>query len=384
MTATERRTIKRRIDLMIPGIGRFCMRSGATTMAEHRARIALLRRLIEADQLDVIRALQTGDITWAELRQAERKKRLHSDALAADIALARRLWDVDNAPGAFSSALPRMGRTASTRARYTLAFDQLRRCCSDFLPGNAIVKDLKAVPWPDAFAALQHLSPASRNRVRSALSAFLTVFLGDKFHPFRRDVMRVLGGMEDEQAAPREITAAEFWTLLDQMDDAVKPSFITLAASGMRVGEYLQCDEMSVRRLPTIWIPSGKTGGRETSIAPELVPFVLQAIPCRVAKAPAVWRGVQYDARYKRLYKAMAHASDTTGIPCSPHVLRHLYAQLGTDALPESLVQQGLGHATASMTGRYAKRRTTAKVAAAVGRSLVRGKVRDAARRKAI
>ena len=389
MTAQERRTIKTRIDIMVPGLGRFCKRSGATTMAEHRARVALVHRLIEADQLDVIRALQNDEITWAELRQAERKKRLHSDALAADIALSRRLWDVDKVEGAFSATLPRMGRTDSTRERYAVAFGQLKANAADFLPAAAIVKDLKDVPWADAFACMSELSPASRNRVRSAVSAFLTVFLGDKFHPFRREVMKAMGRMEDEATAPREITPAEFWTLLDHMDDAIKPSFITLAATGMRIGEYLQCDEASVRRLPTIQILRGKTGSRESSVAPELEPIVLQAIPCRVGKAPTVWRGVQFDARYKKLYKAMSAASAATGIPCSPHFLRHLYAQLGTDKLPSALVQQGLGHATASMTDKYAKRRTTAKVAAVVGKALVRGqgvrgKVRGVSQRKAV
>jgi integrase len=307
--------------------------------------------------------------------------------------LSRRLWDQGEepnvVPGALSLTVARMGNTDSTRERYEVAFGQLKAKAADFLPAAAIVKDLKDVPWKDAFATMVELSPASRNRVRSALSAFLTVFLGDKFHPFRRDVMKAMGRMEDEATAPREITADEFWKLLEHMDDAVKPSFITLAATGMRIGEYLQCGETSVRRLPVIWIPDGKGGNREASVAPELSPFVLQAIPCRIAKAPDKWRGVQFDARYKRLYKAMAAASEATGIDCSPHFLRHLYAQLGTDTLPSVLVQQGLGHATASMTDRYAKRRTTAKVAAAVGKALVkgkgvRGKVRGASQRKAV
>lgn len=374
MTFAERRTIKRRIDRMVPGFGRFCKRSGAKTMAEHRARLALLDRLIEADQIDAIAMLARDEITWAELRQADRKKRLHSDALAADVALSRGLWDVESAPGAFTKTLPRMGKTESSRARYELAFVHLKTYGADFLPGNAIVKDLKTVDWPAVWASMHQLSPASRNRVRSALSAFLTVFLGDKYHPFRRDVMKACGGMEDEQTAPREVTLGEFWTLLNEMNDAVKPSFIVLAATGMRVGEYLQCTEASIKRLPSIWIPAGKTGGRETSVAPELIPFVKQAIPCRVAKAPATWRGVQYDARYKRLYKAFAAASQATGIEGSPHVLRHLYAQLGTAELPTELVRQGLGHARSAMTDRYAKRRTTQRVASTVARALMRPK----------
>lgn len=400
MTARERRTIKQRIDRILPDGSRFCKRSGATTMAEHRARIALLNRLLEADQLDVIHALSNDEISWSELRQAERKKRLHSDALAADIALSRRLWDDGEIVGALSATLARMGKTESSRTRYEVAFAQLKKHAVDFLPGRAIVKDLKAVPWSDAFATMAELSPASRNRVRSAISAFLTVFLGDKFHPFRRDVMKAMGGMEDENVQPKEITLDEFWTNLAATDPAVQPTILTLAGSGIRIGEYLQCDEFSARRLPSIWLPAGKTGAAEAQIAEHLVPFARQAIPCRLAPAPKVWRGVQFDARYKRIWKAMAAASATTGTPWSPHYLRHLYAQIGTAELPEGLVQQGLRHKTASMTRRYANRRTTKAVAEAVGAALiqpkakkpkaasgtkgVRGKVRGAVQRKAI
>jgi integrase len=333
--------------------------------------------------------LDRGETTWGELRQAQRKKRLHSDALAADVALSRPFWNVGDVKGALALTLPRMGKSPSTRERYEVAFGQLRTHAADFLPGNAIVKDLRTVEWVEVWASMHALSPASRNRVRSALSAFLTVFLGDKYHPFRRDVVKAMGSMEDEATAPREVTLDEFWTVFEALDDAVKPSALLLAGTGMRIGEYLQCGETSIRRLPVIWIPNGKTGGAETSIADSLVPFARQAIPCRIAPAPKVWRGVQYDARYKRLYKAFARASEATGIPCSPHYLRHLYAQLGTDSLPDVLVQQGLRHKTPAMTRMYSKRRITQQVANVVGKALergkrVRGKVRDATQRKAV
>lgn len=391
MTAKQRRTIKQRIDQIIPGHGRFCKRTGARTMAEHRARVALLNRLIEADQLDVIGMLDRDEVTWIELRQAERKKRLHSDALAADVALARRLWDSapDARDGAIAKALPSMGRKSASRDRYEVAFAQLNTHGADWLPGNAVVKDLETVDWPMLFDSMNDLSPASRNRVRSAVSAFLTVFLGDKFHPFRRKIVKAMGSKEEESTEPRTVTLEEFWTVFDQLDDAVKPTALTLAGTGMRVGEYLQCGETSIRRLPIIWIPGGKSGGAETSVAESLMPFVRQAIPCRLAPTPAVWRGVQYDARYKRLYRAFADASKATKIPCSPHYLRHLYAQLGTDKLSDVLVQQGLRHKTASMTRHYAKRKATQQVADVVGRALskgqkVRGKVRGGSQRKAV
>lgn len=378
----RRKTIKKRLERVIPGIGRRLIRTGARTVAEHHARVALFDRLLEAGQLDTITLLLSRDLTWMELRQAQRKNRLHSDTLAADIALVRGLWS------AIDTTLPRMGKSTATRERYALAFQHLEQYAADFLPATALVKDLKDVPWPDVFAGMDKLSAASRNRVRSALSAFLTVFLGDKWHPFRREVMKRAGAKESENAPPKEISVEEFWTNLAATHEAVQPSVITLAGSGLRVGEFLLCNEMSAKRLPLIWVPGGKTGSGERSIAPELLPFARQAIPCNLAPRPPKWRGVQFDARYKRIYKAMRAAELTTGIPWSPHYLRHLYAQLATDSLPSVLAQQGLGHASSSMTDHYAKRRTTQRVSAVVGSALlagkkVRGKVRGPSRRKA-
>lgn len=373
-------TIKQRIDRVIPGVGRVALRTGARTIAEQRARVALFDRLVEAGQIDAIRLLVDGDISWTELRQAQRKNRLHSDTLAADVALARNLWI------AVAATLKRMGKAESSRVRYELAFDQLKRLAVDFLPGNALVKDLKGLPWADVFLSMHELSPASRNRVRSAVSAFLTVFLGDKFHPFRRDVMKAIGGMEDEHTPPKEISVDEFWTNLTATDEAVQPSILTMAGAGLRVGEFLLCDEFSAKRLPIIWLPGGKTGADETVIADALLPFAKQAIPCNIAPRPKVNRGVQFDARYKRIYKAMRAASAKTGIPWSPHYLRHLYAKLATDSLPQVLAQQGLRHATPAMTAHYAKRKTTARVASVVGDALMRkvcGKVRNNGRRNA-
>ncbi len=374
MTPAQRRlkrTIKQRIDRVIPGIGRVVLRTGARDRKEHQARLRLFDRLVEAGQLEVVQMLVDGTVTWAELRQAERKKRLHSDALAADIAITRPLWDTETTSGAFTAMLPRMGRTESARTRYHVAFAQLHTFAAHQLPATGMVKDLRTVAWPDVFAAMGELSPASRNRVRSSLSAFLTVFLGDKYHPFRRAVMKAMGPMEDERTAPREVTLEEFWTLMGAVDEALIPSYLTLAASGMRVGEYLQCTEESIRRLPRIQIPGGKTGRGETSVAEALVPYVRQAIPCRIGPVPAIWRGVQHDARYKRLWKGMAMASKATGIPCSPHYLRHLYAQIASEELPSVLVQQGLRQKSSRVTDQYTKRRTTDQVASVVGAALI-------------
>src|SRR5262249_25403310 len=141
---TKRRsTIKERIDVRVKGIGRVNIRTGARDRAEHDARVRLFHRLIEADQLDVIRLLMQRKLSFGELRQAERHNRLKSDALAADVALARPLWDQEDsehpekAPvaGAFTMTLPLMGKKPLSRVRYEIAFRSLRDYGAVALPG---------------------------------------------------------------------------------------------------------------------------------------------------------------------------------------------------------------------------------------------------------
>jgi integrase len=82
----------------------------------------------------------------------------------------------------------------------------------------------------------------------------------------------------------------------------------------------------------------------------------------------------------------MRAAAKATGVDWSPHYLRHLYAKLATDKLPQVLAQQGLRHATGAMTAHYAKRKTTAQVATVVSDALMKkvcGKVRNPRRRNA-
>jgi hypothetical protein len=105
----------------------------------------------------------------------------------------------------------------------------------------------------------------------------------------------------------------------------------------------------------------GQDGRDETVIADSADAVRAAGHPLQHRPAPKVHRGVQYDARYKRIWKAMRAASKATGIDWSPHYLRHLYAQLGDGQAAQVLVQQGLRHATGAMTAHYAKRKTTRK-----------------------
>ena len=392
----------RQFDRVFPKpVGRVVRAWGVENKRLRQQRAAILQELADHGQEEVLLAFKQRRLHWADILRAKRQNRIASANLAVDLALHRPLWDRRKArkliPGALALTLPRMGKTASTRDRYAVAFDNLRAAAPDFLPDDATVAALGAMTeddWAAVWGEMAALAPATRNRVRSAVSRFLSLFLADKYHPVRRAVMQRMGAFEKEGAGqPRTITLAEFWRLMDALPpdtrEVVEPCFVTLAASGMRVGEYLQCGTESLRRFPTIAIPDGKGGAREVAVAPVLEDVVRQAIPCRVAPAPAEWLtgeasypGVQFDARYKLLYRVLAAAAKTTGVPASPHYLRHLFGALAVKTTNQVSAQHALGHETPGMTAHYAKEKTTQEVGAAVGAALLAGraKVRDAVR----
>lgn len=361
-------------------VGRICKAWGVSGKANREKRASVIFELWDNGQIKVLLAFKDGTHTWQTLLQAKKDQRLGHASLAADLLLAKRLWDYKDAQGvqqkgALSQTLPGMGKAEPTRERYASAFRTLRAYAPTLVPDDCTVAVFGRIEWQQVWTLMKDLAPASRNRVRSAVSRFLTVFLKhDKFHPFRREVMKLMGTFDSEPEEAKEVTVDEFWQLMEHVHEALRPSFVALAATGARVGEYLQCGEPALRRFPTIRVPDGKEGSRDVEVAPQLEPLIRQAIPCRVAKAPKVWKGVQHDARYKRLYKALRAASITTGIECTPHSLRHFYAAEGVTAFDSVFVQHALGHKTPAMTARYAKRKNNRKVAAAVAGALGTGR----------
>lgn len=343
-------------------IGRLCKAWGVAKLEHRRARAAVVQDLYDYGQVDVLVAFKKGEFTWANLLQAKKHKRLGAASLASDLRLQQPYGD------AVRKILPAMGKSEGSRSRYESAL-------LTTLPGYAKldvtkpVADLVRLDWPLAWTAMASLSPASRNRVRSAVSRFLTLLLGSKHHQTRLDVLTAMGPMEAEPEDAKDVSVAEFWTLMAHVPEPLVPSYVVLATTGMRIGEYLSCTERSLRRFPSIAV-TGKEGARDVEVDPALEPIVRQAIPCRVAKAPKKPVPVQRDARYKRLYRALTTASEATGIVCTPHTLRHFYAAEGVERIDAVFVQHALGHKTPAMTARYAKRKSNRRVANAVSAAL--------------
>jgi len=373
-----------RFDRVFKDVGRIWVTSGARTKREFKTLDRMLDRLFEAGQLEVLGMIRDGKLSPQAVRQAERSGRLRSDSLAADILLREPLWDREVGgkliAGALSGTLDGMAIARASRERYETSFAQLKQHGGAILGAKATVADLARVQWKDVWTALASSSAGNRNRLRAAVSAILTVYLGgDLYHPFRRDVVKAMGKKEPEAKVVSDLTVAEFWTLMEHVPEVAVPCYVTLAASGLRVGEFLQA--VSARRIEqtkgkrkttlcAINFADGKTGPGTVYVAGEWWPDVSAAVPCRVAPAPKVFAGIQRDARYKRLSRWLADASEKTGIRVTIHYLRHLFVQEGVAELPESMVQGAARHKTPNMTRDYAMRSDRGEVARVVGRRL--------------
>lgn len=374
--------------------------SETRSLREFNGLVALLWELRENGQVDVLRAFARGELAIADLKQAKRAKRLQSDTLLADLALFQPLWHRAAACpkrrdpaaahgeaclGAVDRVLPRMGKSAATRERYARSLAKLRAVAGDelgLLPDSAQVRDLETVPWDqvrarwtttvrrraragDSRAARaagtvteeRPTSAADWNHLARALSAFLTALLGDVYHPRRRAIVKRIP--RDAEVPRTPSIAPVFWELVRRVPEHARPGLVTLAASGMRIGEYLY-PALRLRPEAHAIDTKGKTGEKTYHVAPEYWPWVEQAVP------PPLQR------RWLWLYfKRAARALGRPGLRL--HDLRHLFAQVAKgEGVPTTDTQHALGQATPGITRNYEREENKAEVARAVGRGLTR------------
>ena len=256
------------------GVGRIATSSRTRDAREFERRNAILTCLAEAGQIDVLRDFRAGRITIEELLSADRAGRLLHHDLVSDVALRTNLWD------AVESFLPRMGGEASTRRRYEVTFNALRRRASSHLPQGARLADLERVNWAKLHSEWGR-SSADWNHVRRAVSALLSTVLHDKFHPFRRRVMAAFPKAVERGRVP-DLAPETFKRIFDAAVPHARPAFVVLALTGMRVGEYLACTREHVMpETCQILVPGTKTAGSAAVIrvAEDMWPWVERGIP---------------------------------------------------------------------------------------------------------
>lgn len=347
-----------RFDRIFQGVGRVRRSSGTTNAKEFQRRDALLTKLFESAQLDVLRAFQRGDISIEQLVEAERAGRLKSAELLADMALRRNLWE------AADETLPEMGQSPETRRRYEVSLEKLRRTPEARLGKDARVSDLAGVNWR-ALNQTWDGSPADWNHLRRALGRFLTLLLGDVYHPFRRSIMKAVPTEDEGEGRVPDLTLEVFWDIVGRTPEHARPCYVVLATTGMRTGEYLRCTKANLKPATlAIDVPGTKTHASRATVYvhPRLWPWIEAGIP-----SPLRYR-------WMRIYFKRAAAA--AGKPeLRLHDLRHFTAQLATNAgLPTVKIQAAMRHADPSMTMRYQRQRDKAEVARAVGGLLVRGR----------
>lgn len=346
------------IDIRIKGFGRFRCSAQTLRAGAVARRKAIARLLGELGQFEVLQAVLDGELSWGQLEHAQRQQRLASASLAAELKLKRNLG------AAIAATLPHMGPTPLTRERYRVALlVGLPHLGLD--PDALTVAELRREDWRERLAAWD-ASPATKNGVRTAVSAFLSRFLGDVHHPFRRQVLhRERWPRLKVPHRVKGFAAVEFWPLMRLVPERLVPSYVVLAASGMRIGEYLH-PAIRVDEANHVIETTGKTGPKTYSVDAGAWEYVRAGVPCRASRMKVQPTRLQNDPRYKALYRALRAAGDQLGLRISPHDLRRLYVRLGVDAKGQVATQHAVGHETPAMTAEYARQQNQSEVSAAV------------------
>jgi integrase len=158
-----------------------------------------------------------------------------------------------------------------------------------------------------------------------------------------------------------DLTIGQFWKIVNSAPAHVRPAYVVLAASGMRLGEYLRCDQTHLNAAShSINVPGTKTAASADTVyvEPELWPWVEAGIPSPLARR---WLWL-----YWRRACAIARRPDLR-----LHDLRHFYAQIADlgGATTES-VMAALRHTNPATTRGYKMRKVKGEVARLVGRAL--------------
>jgi integrase len=340
-------------DRVFAGVGRIQTSSGTKKLTEFRQRDALLTRLYRKPRLDLLRALKAGRVTIQELVEADRLDRLGQ--VEAELVAQRPLW------AAVDELLPRMGRGPATRKRYRWSLEKL--AATGVLPKGARIAELEAVDWV-ALRDRWDGSAADWNHLRRALSHFLTVALGDVYHPLRRAIVKRIPKRRERHRVP-DVTPADFRRIVAEAPAPMRPAYWTLALTGARLGELLRLTraDLLTRQLE-VRIRASKTdteaGDRLVPVAARLWGWVDQAVPVPFTPDALRWHWYQACGRAE-IGKVRLHD------------LRHLTGQLLADAgRSTAAIGRLLGHAAGSaMTGRYTDRKLRQEDAEALASVLV-------------
>jgi hypothetical protein len=388
-----------KIDVVTP-VGRLNRHTGFYKPAQRRKVLAIINKLIEDSQLEVLQALHDEAITFHQLVDADREGKL-SGTHVLDTVRLRESFAV-----ALERCLPRMGRSKATRRRYQTSLTKLQRMvdlpAKDarlLKPSTMTVGDLARIDWRACERLLQWKSAADWNHARRAVSAFLTVFFGTEHHEFRVSLIETIP-LRTERARIPELTPQAFWQIVAAVPEHARPCYVSLAGSGLRKGEYMRCDKTHlVTDECAIDVPGTKNAQSVDRIYvhEKLWPWIEAGVPSplgirwmgiywrraclELGLAREVGTGRFRRVRVKRATSGPYRAGEqpvyreveiTRYSGPRLHDLRHLYAQIADEAgLTTETVMAGLRHTNPKQTSDYKRRAAAREVATVVGRGLV-------------
>lgn len=345
--AKEQRNLRFDRDFTSVGVGRIRVSSGTKKVAEFHRRDAILTKLLERGELDLLRALKDGKISIEQLVNADRNDKLK--VTLSEMLLRRPLWET------FEQMLPQLGRSEETRRRYETSFDALKRRKIAGLGDNASISDLANVDWKGVCASWGN-SPSDWNHAVRAISTFLTHATGDVYDPFRRRVMKMLQKLDEEHRVP-DLSVDLFWKIIADMPEHARPGPVVLVVTGMRLKEYLRCGKEHLKPvIHGVQVPGTKTKKSKAvaMVDPRMWPWIESGIPAPLQRN---WLRIYWKRACKK------HGKEELTL----HDLRHCHGQWATDAgMDIKKVNKSLRHATLEMTGRYTDQKDRGEVAAAL------------------
>lgn len=336
-----------RFDRSFPGVGNINRSSRTKSLKTFHRLNDLLTELWEDARVDVLRDIRSGRVTAQEVYDQRRKRKPYD---GTSVILARRLEDE------VARWVPRSAEAERSRKRYRVSWDHLLR----LLPANVTAADLARVDWRSVRRRWKG-GPADWNRMRSAVSRFLSMTLADKYHPHRRAVMAQLTRAKEPKGRLPDINAALFWRVVAAVPERVRACYVTMAALGVGPSEYLSLEEHHL--LPhtrQVRVPGTKSEERDRLlvVGEEAWRWVNQGVPSPV--------------RYKWLrihFKRAAAACGSPGLRL--YDLRHLRAMmLSDDGIPEAEIATVMGHTSVQTTRIYTRQKDRGRAAESTERRL--------------
>jgi integrase len=346
------------IDVELPRVGRIKRSSEARDRREAVRREGMLRDLSEDGQDELLRALKLKVISVGDLVNAKRAGKLGGNRALTDIKLRSPLRRA-----LLDTLTPQAVPGFETLRRYETSYDALFRAVEGNPEALVYVGDLLAFDWPE-LRRRWGKSPADWNHLRRMLSRFLTLYLGDKYHPLRRQFMQLMPAANEGPGRLSALSLATFREMLAHVPEHTRPAYMTLLLTGMRMGEYLRCGKSHLRAdLFAVNVPGTKTKGSAALVAVD----------------PTQWdwieRGVPAPIKYQGLRMWWKKAARLVGAPdIRLHDIRHLSLTLALSGGAKVNEAQRHGrHATPTQTLQYTQLDDSREAAAGIARALTAG-----------